>query len=158
LLHDEFMVAMRILGIKPARMHVFTYPVRKLSYHRQEILEDLMRLRAKYEPELVLAPSRSDLHQDHQVLHAESLRAFKDGSIWGYELPWNNIEFAATAFVKIEERHLAKKWAALQAYQSQLTLGRLYFCKQFIDGLARVRGVQVKTPFAEAFDLTRIKI
>jgi LmbE family N-acetylglucosaminyl deacetylase len=158
LLRDEFLLAMRTLGIAEPDAQVFAYPVRRLSYHRQEVLEDLVRLRHELDPDLVLAPSGSDLHQDHQVLHAESLRVFKDGSIWGYELPWNHVEFAATAFVTLEERHLKKKWDALQAYQSQLGLGRPYFSFDFLIGLARLRGVQVKSKFAEAFDLTRIRV
>jgi hypothetical protein len=52
---------------------------------------------------------------------------------------------------------LQAKWEALQAYKSQFELGRPYFSREFIEGLARVRGVQVKSPYAEAFEVMRLK-
>ena len=76
----------------------------------------------------------------------------------GYELPWNHISFDAQAFVTLEERHLDAKWAALQAYTSQFELARPYFSRSFIEGLARVRGTQVKVEIAEAFEVMRIKL
>jgi hypothetical protein len=58
----------------------------------------------------------------------------------------------------LNERHLRKKWDALEAYRSQVALGRPYFSWDFIMGLARVRGTQVKAEFAEAFEVLRFRI
>ncbi len=156
-LRDEFLEAMRILGVPDSNVIVYGYPVRRLSYHRQEVLEDLVKLRRRINPDTMLLPSSSDLHQDHQVLCAEGLRLSKDLTVWGYELPWNHITFSAQAFVTLERCHLERKWAALQAYRSQLQLGRPYFCRSFVEGLVRVRSVQVHSEFAEAFEVIRIK-
>jgi N-acetylglucosamine malate deacetylase 1 len=156
-LRDEFLAAMQSLGIPPEKTSVFGYPVRRLSYYRQELLEELVKLRIQVNPGMVLLPSASDLHQDHQVLNAEGLRCFKDMTLWGYELPWNNIGFPAQAFVTLEPCDLKSKWEALQAYKSQFELARPYFSWEFIEGLARVRGVQVKAPYAEAFEVMRLK-
>jgi len=156
-LRDEFLAAMQTLGIPHDNALVFEYPVRRLSYYRQELLEELVKLRKQIDPNMVFLPSASDLHQDHQVLNAEGLRCFKDMTVWGYELPWNNIGFPAQAFVTLEPCDLQAKWEALQAYKSQFELGRPYFSQQFIEGLARVRGVQVKSPYAEAFEVMRLK-
>jgi LmbE family N-acetylglucosaminyl deacetylase len=156
-LRDEFLSAMQSLGIPPDKTFVFGYPVRRLSYYRQELLEELVKLRNQVNPNMVFLPSASDLHQDHQVLNAEGLRCFKDMTVWGYELPWNNIGFPAQAFVTLERCDLQMKWEALQAYKSQFELARPYFSWEFIEGLARVRGVQVKAPYAEAFEVMRLK-
>jgi N-acetylglucosamine malate deacetylase 1 len=156
-LRDEFLAAMQTLGILHDNALVFEYPVRRLSYYRQELLEELVKLRKQIDPNMVFLPSSSDLHQDHQVLNAEGLRCFKDMTVWGYELPWNNIGFPAQAFVTLEPCDLQAKWDALQAYKSQFELGRPYFSREFIEGLARVRGVQVKSPYAEAFEVMRLK-
>ena len=156
-LRDEFLCSMQVLGIPPDKTFVFGYPVRRLSYHRQELLEELVKLRNQVNPNMVFLPSASDLHQDHQILNAEGLRCFKDMTVWGYELPWNNIGFPAQAFVTLEPCDLHAKWEALQAYKSQFELGRPYFSREFIEGLARVRGVQVKAPYAEAFEVMRLK-
>jgi len=143
--------------VKPESTLVYDYPVRRLSYHRQEVLEELVQLKRRLQPEVVLVTASTDVHQDHQVLHAESVRAFKDVTLWGYELPWNHINFSAQAFVVLEQKHLESKWAALQAYESQLELQRSYFSSEFIYGLAKVRGTQVRAEYAEAFEVMRVK-
>jgi len=156
-LREEFILATSVLGILRDRTTVYNYPVRQLTYHRQEVLEELIKLRQDIRPEIVLLPASTDLHQDHQVLHLEGLRAFKDVSVWGYELPWNHVTFSANAFVRVELRHLEMKWQALKCYKSQIELGRSYFCWEFVAGLARVRGTQVREEYAEAFEVVRVK-
>jgi len=158
LLRDEFHVAMDVLGVPAERRFVYDYRVRQLSYHRQEVLEELVRLRDLIHPDMVLVPSSNDVHQDHQVVANEVARAFRDCTVLGYELPWNHYTFATQAFVTLEQRHLDMKWKALQVYESQLQLGRPYFTWELIEGLARVRGVQIRAEFAEAFEVIRYKI
>jgi LmbE family N-acetylglucosaminyl deacetylase len=156
-LRDEFHNAMQTLGVRKEKLHVFDYAVRKLSYNRQDVLEQLVDLRKAVDPEVVFLPSGEDLHQDHQTVHNEGVRAFKDITMWGYELPWNTITFPTRGFVTLEERHIQKKWKALQAYKTQLTLKRPYFSLDYVRGIAMVRGIQVKSKYAEAFDIIREK-
>ena len=154
-LEKEFFDSMGRLGVARDQLFVYHYTVRRLSYSRQEVLEEMVKLGKDIKPDAVFLPSVSDLHQDHQVVHLEGLRAFKHLTIFGYELPWNHISFSANAFVKLEQRHIDAKWRALQAYESQIELSRSYFTRTFVEGLARIRGTQVKTVFAEAFEVTR---
>lgn len=158
LLREECQAATARLGVPADNLTIFDYPVRHFPAHRQEILEDLVALRARIRPEAVFAPASGDLHQDHQVVHAECLRAFKDYNLFGYELPWNQISFSAQAFVDIQERHLVRKIKALGAYASQRQLNRVYFSEDFQRSLARVRGTQNKTSLAEAFEVLRLKL
>lgn len=157
-LRNEFLRAVPQLGVPADHLFIYEFPVRRLSSYRQEVLETLVLLRRQIEPDLVLLPSAHDVHQDHRVIHAEGGRAFKGGSIFGYELPWNHLRFAAQAFVVIEPRHLDRKWAALQEYHSQFQLERAYFSREFFEGLARVRGTQIKAPLAEAFEVVRLRL
>jgi N-acetylglucosamine malate deacetylase 1 len=156
-LRDEFFSATKLLGIPRGNAIVYSYPVRRLSSYRQEVLEELTNLRRNINPEVVFLPSGNDLHQDHQVLHAEGVRAFKDVTVWGYDLPWNHVTFSTQAFVTLERRHVEAKWQALKCYESQLELKRAYFSWEFIESLARVRGAQVKAAYAEAFEVVRTK-
>lgn len=156
-LKQEFLAAAPRLGLQSGQVRAYGFPVRRLNEHRQELLEEMIRLRREFSPEMVLLPSGSDLHQDHQIVHAEGVRAFKDVTVWGYELPWNHVHFAAQAFVLLEPRHLEAKWQALEAYKSQQRLGRPYFARSFIEGLARVRGTQVRAPLAEAYEVVRVR-
>lgn len=156
-LRDEFYEAMKILGVKKSRLTVYDYAVRKLSYNRQDVLEELVKLRKTIDPDVVFLPSVEDLHQDHQTLSLEGLRAFKEVTVWGYELPWNTVTFPTRGFVTLKKKHIEKKWEALQAYKTQFAAKRLYFSLDYVMGLAKVRGVQVKAEYAEAFDVIRVK-
>jgi LmbE family N-acetylglucosaminyl deacetylase len=121
---------------------------------RQEILEDLIKLRKEIAPELVLLPSLHDIHQDHSTVAQEGLRAFKQHTILGYELIWNNLSFSTTCFVKLEQRHIQKKCDALYEYASQRH--RDYTSSAFVTSLATTRGVQIGAKFAEAFEVIRL--
>ena len=158
LLRDEFLAAMDTFGIPDEHRYVYNYKVRHLSYHRQEVLEELVRLRSAIKPDTVFLPSGEDVHQDHQVVHIEGLRAFRGATILGYELPRNHITFSTHAFVTLTREHLEAKWRALQTYESQFTLVRSYFTWEFVESLARVRGVQVDAEYAEAFQVYRVII
>lgn len=158
MLRKEFLASMKVLGVPEYHLHVYDYKVRMLSYHRQEVLEEMVKLKQQINPGLVLVPSGSDLHQDHQVVHNEALRAFKNTSIWGYELPWNHVTFSTQAFVTLSQHHLDKKWEMMKLYESQFQKQRAYFTKEFMEGLARVRGVQIGESYAEAFEVIRHKI
>lgn len=153
ILKTEVKAATGRLGIKGQNLHIYNYEVRKLGYHRQEILEDLIAFRRKIRPDLVLLPSLNDIHQDHMVVAQEGLRAFKGTSILGYELIWNNLNFNTACFVKLEEKHLLAKINALKAYQSQRH--RDYLSEEFIRSLALARGIQIGLPYAESFEVIR---
>jgi LmbE family N-acetylglucosaminyl deacetylase len=142
------------LGIKSEDLIIYNYQVRKLSYVRQEILEQLIELRRQSSFDLVMMPTLNDIHQDHSTISQEGLRAFKTTTILGYELIWNNLTFNTQCFAKLEIRHLEKKLHALKAYKSQGT--RDYLSNEFICALAKVRGVQVGYMYAESFEVVRL--
>ncbi len=154
-LRKECMCSAASLGLAPNRVRVLSYPVRTFPQHRQEILEELVRLNREVRPELVLIPSSQDMHQDHATVYWEALRAFKkDASVWGYEHPWNNLTFTTDIFVKLEERHFEKKLNALKQYRSQD--GRIYMDRRNVQALLWTRGAQLGAEYAEAFELVRM--
>ena len=103
-------------------------------------------------------PCANDVHQDHQVISTEAVRAFKEVTLLGYEIPWNQLESNANAFIVIEEKHLEQKWSSLAQYKSQLKLQRPYFSREYIRSLAKVRGLQINADWAEAFQVLRMRI
>lgn len=153
ILIKEFHNACKILGIKKENTYLYEYDVRIFNEHRQSILQDLIGLRKKIKPDLVFIPSLSDIHQDHQTISREGLRAFKFSSILGYEMPWNNLSFESSSFVFLKEDNILDKICALREYKSQSE--RPYANEEFIRSLARTRGVQINTHYAEAFQVIR---
>ena len=155
-LKKEFLSVMNGQGLKEDNYRVFNFKVRTLHEHRQEILEKLINLRGNFKPQMVIGPSLNDFHQDHQVVANEMVRAFKTtSSIICYELPWNHITFNTQLFIKLKKEHIVKKCEMLKNYKSQLTKGKTYFSEEFIYGLAKTRGVQCDSEYAEAFEVIR---
>jgi len=154
ILKTEVRKATAVLGIREENLLVYSYEVRKLNYFRQEILEDLIKIRSNIQPDIIFLPSLSDIHQDHSTIAQEGLRAFKNKTILGYELIWNNLTFNTQCFIKLEEKHIARKIEALQQYSSQSH--RDYMSNKFIYSLATARGVQIGHEYAESFELIRM--
>ena len=152
----EFNKSCDVSGIKVENRIIHNYPVRNLFSHRQSVLDDLVKLKKSINPDLVILPSEYDVHQDHQVVHAEGVRAFlKTSSIWAYELPWNHKVFKPNHIVKLQSEHINKKLEMLSCYQSQIQQKKSYFQVDFIKGLANVRGVQGSCCYGEAFEIIK---
>ena len=155
MLEKEMRASLESLSLSAEDVHVLGYPVRRFSENRQAILEDMVRLRNAFRPDWVFAPSTLDTHQDHEVISREAVRAFRSSTLWGYELPWNQVTTTITGYVALEERHMAAKERALNCYASQVELERPYFMPGLMRNLATLRGLQIKQAFAEGFEVIR---
>lgn len=153
ILKKEVREATSTLGILKEDLTVLSYPVRDFLSHRQEILEDIIKFKDALNPDVVFLPCLNDTHQDHQVIAQEGFRAFKDITMLGYEVPWNNLVFHTSAFVILQENLLLKKLEAMRCYKSQIHRGKV--TEDFIRSLAKVRGTQVGCQYAESFELIR---
>jgi N-acetylglucosamine malate deacetylase 1 len=142
------------IGIPESGLTVHDFEVRTFPERRQEILELLIALWEEWSPDAVFMPCLRDIHQDHQVIAAEGLRAFKRTTVLGYEIPWNNFNFDHQAYVGLEERHVERKVAALERYASQQH--RNYVNPEYIRSLARTHGINVNRDYAEVFEVYRI--
>lgn len=154
ILITEVKKATSVLGVKPENLLLFDYEVRTFGYHRQQILDEIIKLRSTIQPDIVFMPAIHDIHQDHYTVSQEGLRAFKNSSIICYELPWNNINFSTQGFVTLSESNVKAKVNALKEYKSQAH--RPYANEDFIRSLARTRGVQINTQYAECFEIIRL--
>lgn len=154
-LEREMRQALSVLSVQPNNIYQFHFPVRRFQEHRQSILDTMITLGRDIKPDFVMIPASQDVHQDHGVIHQEGLRAYRGSSIWGYELPWNQITTDTHGFVPLERRHIDLKIKALMCYKSQVELNRPYFSEEVLAGLAAIRGVQIKRAYAEAYQILR---
>ena len=150
----EVRSATAVLGVPEANLTVHDFEVRTFPEHRQDILELLIALWEEWRPDVVFQPSLHDVHQDHQVVAAEGLRAFKRTTVLGYEIPWNNFDFTYQAYLALEKGHVEKKVAALAEYASQQH--RRYADPDYVWNLARAHGINVNREYAECFQVYRI--
>ena len=142
------------LGIPVAQLAVHDFDVRTFPERRQAILELLVALWDEWQPDVVFQPSLHDIHQDHQTIAQEGLRAFKRTTILGYEIPWNNFDFAYQWYVSLEARHIERKVAALEKYASQQH--RRYANPEYVWNVARTHGINVNREYAEVFQVYRV--
>lgn len=150
----ECKIALSQLGMHASKLLLYDFEVREFPQKRQEILEELVSLNKYIQPDLVLIPSSTDVHQDHQVIQQEAIRAFKKSSLLGYELPWNQKQINTSFFISLSDADIEKKVKAIAAYQSQSH--RNYTQEDFIRSLAKVRGVQCNHAYAESFEVYNI--
>lgn len=132
---------------------ILDYPVRNFYEYRQNILDDLIKIRNKGSFDLVLLPASSDIHQDHQVINHEGIRAFKITTILGYELIWNSFDFSNHLYIKLDEKDILMKIKALSEYKSQSH--RAYMSEDFVRSLGYTRGLQINHKYAECFEVIR---
>jgi N-acetylglucosamine malate deacetylase 1 len=142
------------LGIPAESLTVHDFEVRTFPERRQDILELLIGLWEEWKPDAVFQPSLHDVHQDHQVIAAEGLRAFKRTTVLGYEIPWNNFDFSYQAYFALTEAHVDRKVAALTRYASQQH--RRYSDPEYIRNVARTHGINVNREYAEVFQVYRV--
>lgn len=153
ILRTEVVDATKLLGVPSDNLEVLDFEVRDFPACRQEILEEMIRLQAQLDPDIVFLPSTADTHQDHQTISAEGFRAFKKTTMLGYELPWNNLNFTTSMFVVLQAEQIDCKIRALAAYRSQA--GKSYATPEFVRNLAMIRGTQIGVEYAEAFETIR---
>lgn len=156
ILITEVKEATHELGLKPGNLMLFDYEVRTFNFRRQDLLDDILKIKQDISPDFVFMPSVNDVHQDHYTIAQEGLRAFKFSNILCYELPWNNLSFDTSCFCVLNETHIQKKINSVLRYKSQAH--RNYANADFVKSLARIRGTQINTQYAECFEVLRLKM
>jgi len=151
ILKKECYKSTKILGIN--KTQVLNFDVRVFMDKRQQILDKLIELKKEFKPNEVLTPSRFDIHQDHQTITNEAIRAFKMCSILGYELPWNCLQSDFNYFVKLSKKSVDIKLKALGMYKSQNN--RDYFKNDYFLNHLKFRGGLINVKYAEAFEIIR---
>lgn len=152
-LRIELLNSMKHYQILESNIIILDYPVRNFKDYRQNILDDMIKIGNRIKPDLVLMPSIHDIHQDHNTIAQEAMRAYKRTSLLGYEVPWNNFSFDNQTYMILEDRHIEKKIGAIACYKTQAK--RDYSDPDFIRGLARAHGVQIGKKYAEVFETVR---
>jgi LmbE family N-acetylglucosaminyl deacetylase len=102
-------------------------------------------------PDLVIAPAAGDAHQDHRTIGEIVPTAFRDHLYLGYEIPkWDGDLGRPSVYLPLSAEDARHKVELLgQCYPSQR--GRDWWDEEVFLGLARLRGVECKSRYAEAF-------
>ena len=151
---SECREALRRLGVRIENISILDFPVRRFLEFRQDILQHMIDVRVRLNPDIVFTPNSFDCHQDHQVIYTESFRAFKSVTVLGYELPWNLNGGTFNCQISVDEANVQSKLFSLDAYASQKT--RTYFDPDVVKGALRKNGVRASTKYAEIFEVINL--
>ncbi|MFJ8471099.1 PIG-L deacetylase family protein [Kitasatospora sp. NPDC094011] len=140
------------------RLTVLKLPDGRLPAHWDEAKAAVEELRARTEPDLVLAPRTEDAHQDHRGLAKLMTTAFRDHLVLGYEIvKWDGDLGRPTAYQPLApEVAESKVRLLLEHYPSQRH--RPWYDREAFLGLARIRGIECHTRYAEAFAVTKLTL
>ncbi|MBY0564340.1 MAG: PIG-L family deacetylase [Hyphomonadaceae bacterium] len=102
-------------------------------------------------PDIVLTHRGDDAHQDHRLMSELTWNAFRDSLVLEYEIPkWDGDLWRPNMYVSLAEPTLAKKIELLEKhFGSQRS--KDWFDAETFRGLARLRGVECRSRYAEAF-------
>jgi LmbE family N-acetylglucosaminyl deacetylase len=114
----------------------------------KELLEDVAR---SVTPDIVIAPSAGDAHQDHRTIAELIPTVFRDQLYLGYEIPkWDGDIGRPNVYYPVPDDDARRKVELLhKCYPSQR--GRDWWDDEVFLGLARLRGMECRARYAEAF-------
>lgn len=151
---EEHHRSMATLGIPRENVFLESFETRRFPAQRQDILEYMIRHIRKQKPDVVFVHTRADLHQDHNTVTEEALRAFRGITVLGYDVIRSSYGFFPNLLVKVNEGALQVKIKALSQYTT-------YADKYYFDaGLTRAtlirNGALCESQYAEGFETLRI--
>lgn len=130
-------------------------PEGRLPAAWQEVKEVLEQVARSCSPDVVIAPSRGDAHQDHRTIAEIVPTVFRDQLCLAYEIPkWDGDFGRPSVYFPLSSETAELKVEMLHEYfPSQRD--RDWWDDQVFLGLARLRGMECRAPYAEAFICTK---
>ncbi len=151
---NEHFRSMRVLGVSEEKIVLGPFQTRVFPNARQEILEYFLKLRKDFQPDLIFTHSKQDVHQDHNTMTDEALRAFRGITVLGFDVVRSSHGFFPHFLVEVTEADVTKKVEALAEYETYRD--RYYFNSELTRSIMVRHGALAERPFAEGFDILRI--
>ena len=123
-----------------------------------QVKEILAVLARSVRPDVILAPSPGDAHQDHRTVGELVPTAFRDQLYLGYEVPkWDGDLARPNTYFPLSDEIACRKVELLdKSYPSQR--GRDWWDEETFLALARLRGMECRARYAEAFTCAKLVI
>lgn len=151
---DEHYKSMAVLGVAKEKVIFGSFTTRVFQNARQDILEYFLKLRKDFTPDLIFVHSKQDVHQDHNTMTDEALRAFRGITVLGFDVVRSSYGFFPNFLVEVKEEDVSKKVEALAQYETYRD--RYYFNSEVTRAIMVRHGALAECAFAEGFDTLRI--
>jgi LmbE family N-acetylglucosaminyl deacetylase len=121
----------------------------------KDLLEEVARSCA---PDVIIAPSPHDAHQDHRTIGEIVPTVFRDQLYLAYEIPkWDGDIGRQSIYIPLSDHLMRRKTELLhKVFPSQH--GRDWWDDEVFFGLARLRGMECRARYAEAFRCDKVVI
>ncbi len=150
---NEHLESMKVLGVPEEKVAFGPFETRVFPDLRQDILEYFLKLRREFKPDLIFTHSKQDVHQDHNTMTDEALRAFRGITVLGFDVVRSSYGFFPHFLVEVTEEDVNKKIKALSQYATYQD--RYYFNAELTRSIMVRHGALAERPFAEGFDILR---
>jgi LmbE family N-acetylglucosaminyl deacetylase len=151
---EEHYDSMAVLGVPKDKIVLGGFETRRFPHLRQEILEYMIQINRTFKPDIVFVHTKADIHQDHQTVTEEALRAFRGTTVLGYDVIRSSYGFFPSFLVEVSERDVEKKIEALARYKTYAS--RYYFDPEVTRATLVRHGAICERHYAEGFDILRI--
>lgn len=151
---DEHHKSMAVLGVPEKNVVLGHFSTRVFHDSRQEILEYFLKLRKDFAPDLIFVHSKADIHQDHNTMTDEALRAFRGITLLGFDVVRSSYGFFPHFLVEVSEADVDAKLEALSCYHTYAD--KYYFERELLRATMIRHGALAERRFAEGFDILRI--
>ncbi len=123
-----------------------------------EVKQALERVAQSCTPDVIFAPAPGDAHQDHRTIAEIVPTVFRDQLCLHYEIPkWDGDLGRPWLYCPLSEQTARRKVELLhKCYPSQR--GRDWWDDEVFLGLARLRGMECRAPYAEGFTCNKSEI
>ena len=140
-----------LAGAKQAEIHLGEFRDGYFPAERTAVKDWVEGLKRLEKPDVVLCHQRNDAHQDHRVVCELAWNTFRDHLILEYEIPkWDGDLGQPNIYVPLSEEVLARKIELLHKHFGTQR-SKAWFDDETFRGLARLRGVECRERYAEAF-------
>jgi len=149
---DEAQDAADILDVDD--VHFLGYEDTNVPYEG-EIVERIDAHLSEVDADRVYVHTEEDTHQDHRNAALATIAAARNiDEVLAFESPSTRSSFAPQYYNPLSEGILERKIQSIRAHESQRE--KKYLEAEAMKGLARFRGRQANTRYAEAFNVIRI--
>lgn len=150
----EHKASMQTLGLTESNVVIEQFETRRFPAQRQDILEYMLKVKSKLNPDIVFVHTKADLHQDHNTVTDEALRAFRGVTVLGYDVIRSSNGFFPNLYAEVSEEDVQMKLAALAKYETYS--GKNFFDPEVTRSILMRNGVLCECRYAEGFETLRI--
>ena len=134
---------------KEVRIHAFADG--HFPYQGAEIKEVFEGIKRGPAPDLVFTHYRDDRHQDHRMISDTTWQTFRESLVLEYEIPKYDGDLGSpNVFLSLDAPTCERKIRALlRSYPTQHA--KPWFTEETLRALLRLRGIEARARYAEAF-------